>query len=64
MEGPQATIGGKWILVGNDHQFRLSTATIVTSGATTATSGNFFINAPGAGGGLYIAFDANGYTVN
>src|SRR4029077_9571791 len=28
------------------------------------TSQNFFINAPGAGGGLYNAFDATGYTVN
>src|SRR6202030_4311871 len=27
-------------------------------------TGNFFINAPGAGGGLYNAFDATGYTVN
>jgi hypothetical protein len=28
------------------------------------TTGNTFINAPGAGGGLYNAFDAAGYTVN
>jgi hypothetical protein len=32
------------------------------AGATT--SQNFFINAPGAGGGLYNAFDSTGYTVN
>jgi len=37
---------------------------IVTAGTTTAVTQNFFINAPGAGGGLYNAFDANGYTVN
>jgi hypothetical protein len=32
-------------------------------GAVT-TSTNFFINAPGAAGGLFNAFDATGYTVN
>jgi len=37
---------------------------IQTTGATSATTGNFFINAPGAGAGLYNAFDATGYTVN
>src|SRR5215472_1112489 len=32
--------------------------------ATGNPSQNFFINAPGAGGGLYNAFDATGYTTN
>jgi hypothetical protein len=50
VEGPQATIGGRGF-------------STVTS-ATGATSQNFFINAPGAGGGLLNAFDATGYTVN
>jgi hypothetical protein len=50
VEGPQATIGGRGF-------------STVTS-ATGATSQNFFINAPGAGGGLFNAFDATGYTVN
>jgi hypothetical protein len=50
VEGPQATFGGRGF-------------STVTS-ATGATSQNFFINAPGAGGGLYNAFDATGYTVN
>ncbi len=50
VEGPQATLGGRGF-------------STVTS-ATGATSQNFFINAPGAGGGLYNAFDATGYTVN
>src|SRR5258708_14632912 len=30
----------------------------------TAPTANFFINAPGAAGGLFNAFDATGYTVN
>jgi hypothetical protein len=50
VEGPQATVGGRGF----------STYT----NAAGATSQNFFLNAPGAGGGLYNAFDATGYTVN
>ncbi len=50
VEGPQSTFGGRGF------------STVSTAGVTTAQ--NFFINAPGAGGGLYNAFDATGYTVN
>src|SRR5712664_1351453 len=50
VEGPQTTIGGRGF----------STFTP----ATGTASQNFFVNAPGAGGGLYNAFDATGYTVN
>ncbi|HVH71459.1 MAG TPA: hypothetical protein VNB49_10165 [Candidatus Dormibacteraeota bacterium] len=50
IEGPQATFGGRGF----------STVTQ----ANLSTQQNFFINAPGAGGGLYNAFDATGYTVN
>jgi hypothetical protein len=50
VEGPQATIGGRGF----------STVTA----ANGSTSQNFFINAPGAGGGLFNAFDGTGYTVN
>jgi hypothetical protein len=64
VEGPQATIGGRGFSTVTTINSAAAPATIVTSGATTATTGNFFINAPGAGGGLYNAFDANGYTVN
>ncbi len=64
VEGPQATIGGRGFSAVTTINSAAAPATIVTSGATTAVSGNFFINAPGAGGGLYNAFDANGYTVN
>ena len=35
-----------------------------TFGGRGVPAGTFFINAPGAGGGLFNAFDATGYTVN
>jgi hypothetical protein len=53
VEGPQATLGGRGF----------STVTTTSLGAVT-TSQNFFINAPGANGGLFNAFDPTGYTVN
>jgi hypothetical protein len=64
VESPQATIGGRGFSSVTTINSAAAPATIVTSGATTAVTGNFFVNAPGAGGGLYNAFDANGYTVN
>ena len=64
VEGPQATIGGRGFSTVTTINAGAAPATIVTSGATTAVTSNFFINAPGAGGGLYNAFDANGYTTN
>lgn len=64
VEGPQATIGGRGFSTVTTVNAGAAPATIVTSGATTAVTSNFFINAPGAGGGLYNAFDANGYTTN
>jgi hypothetical protein len=64
VEGPQATIGGRGFSAVTTINSAAAPATIVTSGATTATTGNFFLNAPGAGGGLYNAFDSTGYTVN
>lgn len=64
VEGPQATIGGRGFSAVTTINSAAAPATIVTSGATTATTWNFFLNAPGAGGGLYNAFDAAGYTVN
>jgi hypothetical protein len=54
VENPQATLGGRG--------FNLLTNTSALGVATT--SQNFFINAPGAGGGLLNAFDATGNTVN
>jgi hypothetical protein len=64
VEGPQATIGGRGFSTVTTINDAAAPATIVTSGATTATTGNFFLNGPGAGAGLYNAFDATGYTVN
>jgi hypothetical protein len=64
VEGPQTTIGGRGFSTVTTINEAAAPSTIVTSGATTATTGNFFVNAPGNGGGLYNAFDANGYTTN
>ena len=64
IEAPQTTIGGRGFSTVTTINDAAAPATIITSGATTATTGNFFINAPGAGGGLYNAFDTNGYTTN
>ncbi len=64
VEGPQATIGGRGFSTVTTVNDAAAPSTIVTSGATTLTTGNFFLNAPGAGGGLYNAFDSTGYTVN
>ena len=64
IEAPQTTIGGRGFSTVTTINDASAPATIITSGATTATTGNFFINAPGAGGGLYNAFDTNGYTTN
>jgi hypothetical protein len=50
VEGPQTTIGGRGF-------------SAFTS-ATGTVSQNFWLNAPGASGGLYNAFDPTGYTTN
>jgi hypothetical protein len=55
VEGPQATLGGRG--------FSLATTTTVGT-ASVATTGNNFIDAPGAGGGLLNFIDTSGYTVN
>lgn len=64
VEAPQATLGGRGFSSVTTINSGAAPSTIVTSGGTTAVTGNFFLNAPGAGGGLYNAFDANGYTTN
>jgi hypothetical protein len=50
VEGPQATVGGRGF----------STFT----SATGTVSQNFFIGAPGAGGGLFNFVDTTGYSIN
>jgi hypothetical protein len=64
VEGPQTTIGGRGFSSVTTINSAAAPSVIPTSGATTATTWNFFLNAPGQGGGLYNAFDATGYTVN
>ena len=64
IEGPQATIGGRGFSTVTTINSAAAPSTILTTGATSATTGNFFLNAPGLSGGLYNAFDSTGYTVN
>jgi hypothetical protein len=64
IESPQSTIGGRGFSSVTTINSAAAPATIVTSGTTTGVTGNFFLNAPGAGGGLYNAFDSTGYTTN
>jgi hypothetical protein len=54
-EGPQATIGGRGFA---------SVTTVNQATASTTTVGNTFIDAPGAGGGLFNFVDTTGYSVN
>jgi hypothetical protein len=54
IEGPQTTVGGRGFS---------SYQNTAANGTVTAAQ-NFWANAPGAGGGLYNAFDATGYTTN
>ncbi len=55
VEGPQATIGGRGFS-------SVTTASIGT--ASTSTTGNTFLDAPGSGGGLFNFADTTGYSVN
>ena len=64
VEGPQATIGGRGFSSVTTINSAVAPSVIVTTGTTAAVTSNFFINAPGQGGGLYNTFDAQGYTVN
>ena len=54
IEGPQATIGGRGF----------STYTNTSATGVVTTYQNFWVDAPGAGGGLYNAFDTTGYSPN
>lgn len=55
IEGSQETIGGRGF----------STVSTFNAGTgATTTNQNFFAFAPGAGGGLYNAFDPTGYSIN
>jgi hypothetical protein len=60
IEGPQATIGGRGFSSVTTINSAAAPSTIITSGATTTTTSNFFLNAPGASGGVNNAFDGTG----
>jgi hypothetical protein len=64
VEGPQITIGGRGFSSVTTINSAAAPSVIQTTGATSATTGNFFLDAPGNGAGLYNAFDPTGYTVN
>jgi hypothetical protein len=55
VEAPQATIGGRGFS---------SVSTTNVGSVSVTTTGNNFLDAPGAGGGLYNFVDTTGYTVN
>jgi hypothetical protein len=59
VEGPQATIGGRGFSTFNSVE-----ANGTGSPTVLTTNTNLFINAPGAGGGLFNFVDTSGYTVN
>jgi archaellum component FlaC len=54
IEGAQTTIGGRGF----------SSYQNTAANGTVTASQNFWVNAPGASGGLYNAFDPTGYTTN
>jgi hypothetical protein len=64
VEGPQATIGGRGFSNVTTINSAAAPAVIVASGATTSVTGNTFLDAPGAGGGLFNFIDATGYSIN
>jgi hypothetical protein len=64
IEGPQTTIGGRGFSSVTTINNGAAPSVIQTTGATSTTTGNFFLNAPGQSAGLLNAFDSTGYTVN
>src|ERR1700722_7368867 len=64
IEGPQATIGGRGFSNVTTINNGAAPSVIVPSGGTTSVTGNTFLDAIGAGGGLFNFADATGYTIN
>jgi hypothetical protein len=64
IEGPQATIGGRGFSNVTTINNGAAPAVIVPTGTTTSVTGNTFLDAIGAGGGLFNFSDATGYTIN
>jgi hypothetical protein len=64
VEGPQATIGGRGFSNVTTINNGAAPTVIQPTGGTTSISGNTFLDAIGAGGGLFNFADATGYTIN
>jgi hypothetical protein len=64
VEGPQATIGGRGFSNVTTINNGAAPSVIVPTGGTTSITGNTFLDAIGAGGGLFNFSDATGYTIN
>ncbi|HUE43743.1 MAG TPA: hypothetical protein VMP12_09265 [Candidatus Sulfotelmatobacter sp.] len=64
IEGPQATIGGRGFSNVTTINNGAAPSVIVPTGTTTSVTGNTFLDAIGAGGGLFNFSDATGYTIN
>jgi hypothetical protein len=64
VEGPQATIGGRGFSNVTTINNSAAPSVIQPTGGTSTVTGNTFIDAIGAGGGLFNFADATGYTIN
>ena len=64
IEGPQATVGGRGFSNVTTINNGAAPSVIQPTGGTTSVSGNTFLDAIGAGGGLFNFADATGYTIN
>jgi hypothetical protein len=64
IEGPQATIGGRGFSNVTTINNGAAPSVIQPTGATSSVTGNTFLDAIGAGGGLFNFADATGYTIN
>jgi hypothetical protein len=64
VEGPQATIGGRGFSNVTTINNGAAPSVIVPTGGTTTITGNTFLDAIGAGGGLFNFIDATGYSIN
>jgi hypothetical protein len=64
IEGPQATIGGRGFSNVTTINNSAAPSVIQPTGTTSSVTGNTFIDAIGAGGGLFNFADATGYTIN
>src|SRR5579859_2574876 len=64
LEAPQATIGGRGFSNVTTINNGAAPSVIVPTGGTTSITGNTFLDAIGAGGGLFNFSDATGYSIN